>query len=122
MAGGDFNGLHSRIYDDAAVLLAFDLLELDGEDLREQPLIERKARLKKLLGRKRTALQYVEHLEGDGQEIFEHVCRMGLEGIVSKRSDSHYRAGTSKSWVKIKNRGHPALMRVAEAHALERVS
>jgi bifunctional non-homologous end joining protein LigD len=61
-------------------------------------------------------LQYVELLEGDGQMIFEHVCRMGLEGIVSKRAVSRYRAGTSRSWVKTKNRGHPALMRVAEAN------
>ena len=112
----DFNRLHSRLHDDTAVLLAFDLLELKGEDYRRKPLLERKKVLKKILGKRKGALQYVEHLEGDGQIIFEHACRMGLEGIVAKRADSIYRAGNSKSWIKIKNRGHPALMRVAEAH------
>jgi bifunctional non-homologous end joining protein LigD len=62
-------------------------------------------------------LQYVDHLEGDGAEIFEHACRLGVEGIVSKRTDSSYQAGRSKAWLKIKNRSHPALMRVAKAFA-----
>ena len=68
-----------------AVLYAFDLIEHDGDDLREMPLIERKRRLKKLLGRaKRRSIQFVEHLTGDGPTVFEHVCRMGLEGIVGE--------------------------------------
>jgi bifunctional non-homologous end joining protein LigD len=112
----DFNALHSRLYDESAPLCAFDLLELDGEDYRGKPLLDRKKALKKVLGKAR-GLQYVDHLKGDGQAIFEHVCRMGLEGIVSKRVDAPYRAGPSKSWLKIKNRTHPALMRVAEAKA-----
>jgi ATP-dependent DNA ligase len=68
------------------------------------------------LGRRgKGGLQYVDHLKGDGAEIFEHACRLGLEGIVSKRVDSTYRAGRSRVWVKVKNRSHPAIMRVAES-------
>jgi bifunctional non-homologous end joining protein LigD len=94
---------------------AFDLLELDGQDLRNRPLLERKQQLRKLLGRSRDGLQYVEHLQGDGSEIFAQVCRMGLEGIVSKRADSICRAGRFKAWRKVKNRAHPAMVRVAKA-------
>ena len=52
---------------------------------------------------KRPAIQYSEHLTGDGSTVFDHVCRMGLEGIVSKRVDSRYRSGPSRVWVKSKN-------------------
>jgi bifunctional non-homologous end joining protein LigD len=86
------------------VLYAFDLLEHDGCDLRDLPLIERKFRLFKLIGRtKRRAIRYNEHLTGDGPTVFDHACRMGLEGIVSKRVDAPYRSGPSKVWVKSKN-------------------
>jgi bifunctional non-homologous end joining protein LigD len=111
----DFDTLHSRTKDDWAMHLAFDILELDGTDLRVLPLVERKRRLKALLGRQNDGLQFVEHLEGDGPAIFEAACRLGLEGIVSKRADSAYKAGRSKTWLKIKNRNHPALTRVAES-------
>ena len=57
----------------------------------------------------------MEHLEGDGAKIFKAACRLGLEGIVSKRADSTYRAGRSTMWLKIKNRNHPALIRVAKS-------
>jgi bifunctional non-homologous end joining protein LigD len=56
-----------------------------------------------------------EHLEGNGTEIFEAACRLGLEGIVNKGADSAYKAGPSKMWLKTKNRNHPALIRVAES-------
>jgi len=80
---------------------AFDLIEQDGDDLRDLPLIERKRRLRKLIGRaKRRSIRFVEHLTGDGPTVFEHVCRMGLEGIVSKRTDAPYRSGPSKTWLK----------------------
>jgi ATP-dependent DNA ligase len=88
-----------------AELFAFDLIEHDGVDLRDLPLIERKRRLKKLIGRsKQRAIQFSEHLTGDGQTVFDHVCRMGLEGIVSKRVDAPYRSGMSTTWLKAKNR------------------
>ena len=72
------------------MLHAFDLLEHNGDDLRERPLIERKRRLAKLLGRAKQwrAIQFVEHLKDDGPTVFRHACRMGLEGIVSKRVDA----------------------------------
>ena len=86
------------------MLYAFDLLELDGDDLRDLPLIKRKRRLARLIGRaKRCSIQFTEHLTGDGPTVFEHVCRMGLEGIVSKRTDARYRSGTSRTWLKSKN-------------------
>ena len=72
----------------AACLFAFDLLRLDGEDLRPLPLEERRARLRKALRRAGKALRFSEHLEGDGEAIFRHACALGLEGIVSKRRDA----------------------------------
>ena len=98
------------------MLVAFDLLEDDDSNLREQTVIERKARLKKLLGSAdgRQAIQYVDHLTGDGPTIFAHVCRMGFEGIVSKRVDSPYRSGPSKVWLKSKNPASEAVRRERE--------
>ena len=93
----DFHALRSGRRGSEAVLYAFDLIEHDGDHLRDLPLIERKWRLFKLIGRaKRRAIQFVEHLTDDGPTVFEHVCRMGLEGIVSKRADTPYRSGPSK--------------------------
>jgi bifunctional non-homologous end joining protein LigD len=86
-----------------ACFFAFDLLMLDGEDWRRRPLIKRKARLKRLLGRRKRVLRYVEHLDDGGAEMFAHACRLGLEGIVSKRRDLPYRSGRCASWLKIKN-------------------
>jgi bifunctional non-homologous end joining protein LigD len=97
------------------VLFAFDLIELEGDDLRDLPLIERKRRLARLIGKaKRRAIQFVEHLTGDGPTVFEHVCRLGLEGIVSKRADALYRSGPSKTWVKSKNPASEAVRRERE--------
>src|SRR5258705_6480660 len=98
----DFHARRSKRRGHEAVLFAFDLIEHDGDDLRDLPLIERKRRLKKLIGRaNRRAIRFNEHLTGDdGPTVFEHVCRMGLEGIVSKRTDARYRSGPSKTWLK----------------------
>jgi bifunctional non-homologous end joining protein LigD len=90
-------------------------LQLDGNDLRALPLVERKLRLRKLLARRSDGVQLVEHLEGDGATIFAHACRLGLEGIVCKRADSPYRAGASKTWLKVKNRAHPSIARIKDA-------
>ena len=80
------------------------------DDLRDLPLIERKRRLAKLLGRaKRRSIQFVEHLTSDRPTVFDHVCRMGLEGIVSK--DAPYRSGPSKLWLKSKNPAGEAVRR-----------
>ena len=65
--------------------LGFDLLMLNGDDLRRRPLVERKAALGKLLLRSHGGIQYVEHAEGHGEKMFAAVCDLGLEGIVSKK-------------------------------------
>ena len=84
----------------------------DGDDLRRQPLRERKLALSKLLMRSRGGIQYVEHTEGE--KLFEAVCDLGLEGIVSKRLTSVYRSGPSRAWLKIKNPKAPAATRTAD--------
>jgi bifunctional non-homologous end joining protein LigD len=81
---------------------AFDLLYLDGVDLRHAPLLERKQALKKLLDGAPKALTYVDYLETDGQRVFEHACKLGLEGVVAKRRDAPYRSGRQESWIKLK--------------------
>ena len=80
------------------VMVAFDLLYLNGYDLRKLPLIERKAHLKKLIAK--TSVQFSESFEVDGPEIYKHACSVGLEGIVSKVRDSHYGSGRGNNWVK----------------------
>ncbi len=97
------------------MLFASDLIEHDGDDLRDLPLIERKRLLARLIGRtKRRSIQFVEHLTGDGPTVFEHVCRLGLEGVVSKRTDAPYRSGPSKTWLKSKNPASEAVRRERE--------
>jgi bifunctional non-homologous end joining protein LigD len=71
-----------------AVLFAFDLLELDGEDLRSRPIELRKRQLARLVEHAGAGIQLSEHLHGDGAEIFAHACKLGCEGIVSKRLGS----------------------------------
>jgi bifunctional non-homologous end joining protein LigD len=97
------------------VLYAFDLLQHDGADLRDLPLIERKQRLARLLGSaRRQANCFNEHLTDDGPTVFRHVCRMGLDGIVSKRTDPPYRSGPSRTWLKSKNPASVAVRRERE--------
>jgi bifunctional non-homologous end joining protein LigD len=80
----------------------FDLLHLDGMDLRGAPLLERKAALARLLDGHSGTLALSEHFEGGGATILEHACRLGLEGIVSKLKTGTYRSGRTKSWIKAK--------------------
>jgi bifunctional non-homologous end joining protein LigD len=80
------------------VLAAFDLLYLNGYDLRKLPQIERKALLKKIIAE--TDVQFSESFEVDGREMFQHACSVGLEGVVSKVRDSRYVSGRSKGWLK----------------------
>jgi bifunctional non-homologous end joining protein LigD len=82
--------------------------------LRPKPLSERKTALKRLLARCSNAIQYVAHVEGDGPEMFSAVCKLGLEGIVSKKITSPYKSGTSKAWIKTRNPKSPAFMRIEE--------
>ena len=109
----DFDALHSRTADEKAVALAFDLL-LSGEDIRRQPLIERKTALKWVLRKAREGIQYVEHAEDHGDKLFAAVCNLGLEGIVSKRITSVYKSGPSKTWIKVKNPKAPAATRTID--------
>jgi bifunctional non-homologous end joining protein LigD len=95
-------------------LYAFDLLELDGQDLRREPLETRKATLASLLRGSLPGLRLNEHLAHDGESVFRHACKMGLEGIVSKRLGSRYRSGRSKDWLKFKNPAAPAVKREEE--------
>ena len=97
-----------------AELCAFDMIELDGEDLRRSKLEERKRTLAKLLGRFQPGIVVNKYFEGDGAVIFEHACALGCEGIVSKRLGSSYRPGRSDRWLKIKNPDAPAARRLEE--------
>jgi bifunctional non-homologous end joining protein LigD len=112
----NFEALHSRQHEDEVQLYAFDMLALDGEDLRKLPLSMRKANLARLLARRPEGIFISDFEQGEiGPELFRKACEFGLEGLVSKRLDSLYRAGRSPSWVKVKNRQHPAMHRVQES-------
>jgi bifunctional non-homologous end joining protein LigD len=97
-----------------AELCAFDMLELDGGDLRRVPIEERKRTLAKLLGRFQPGIIVNEYFEGDGEIIYKRACALGCEGIVSKRLGTTYRAGRSPHWLKIKNPDTPAVRRLEE--------
>jgi ATP-dependent DNA ligase len=109
-----FDLLRSWRHDHAAVLCAFDLIELDGKDLRRAPLEERKSTLTDLLPRESDGIALNQHFIGDGASIYEHACALGCEGIVSKRLGSTYRSGRINDWLKIKNPAAPAVRREAE--------
>jgi ATP-dependent DNA ligase len=97
---------------DSVFLYAFDLIELNGDDMRRDPLEVRKATLRSMLAKAGLGLRF--NMEGDGPTVFAHACKMGLEGIVSKRKDSMYRSGRSPDWLKMKNSDAPAVTREAE--------
>ncbi len=103
----DFDRLHSRCYDEEAAACAFDLLRFDGDDLRRLPLSERKAKLRKMLRRAAEGIQYVEHAEGDRDAMYEAVCKLELEGIVSKRLTAPYKSGPCKAGSRCAIRSSP---------------
>ena len=108
----DFNALHSGKQNDEVELLAFDILAL----LRNLPLSMRKANLARLLARRPDGIFISDFEQGEiGPDLFRAACRMGLEGLVSKRADRPYRGGRSKDWIKVKNRKHPSIERVKES-------
>jgi bifunctional non-homologous end joining protein LigD len=96
----DFSVLQNELKgkSDKLVMVAFDLLYLNGYDLRKLPLVERKAHLKKLIAG--TEIQFSESFEVEGAEMFAHACGVGLEGVVSKVRDSRYVSGRGNDWVK----------------------
>jgi len=99
----------------AAFLYAFDLLELDGADLRYEPWETRRATLASLLRKSGKGIRLSGHIDGaDGDLVFRHACIMGLEGIVAKRRDRPYRSGRSPDWIKVKNPHAPAATRIME--------
>lgn len=110
----DFDALRNSRRGDEVSLIAFDLIEFHGEDLRNEKLSDRKRHLAKLLGRSGDAIRFNEHTEHEGNVVFEHACRMGLEGMVSKRLDAPYRSGPSKTWLKSKNPLSEAVRREQE--------
>ena len=114
----DFNALHSGRQNDQVQLCAFDVLAVDGEDVRDLPLSMRKTNLERLL-RGRPDGIFVNPFEIGiiEPDLFRAACDMGLEGLVSKRSDRPYRGGRSNDWIKVKNRQHQAFERVKESFA-----
>jgi len=103
-----------RRHDDSTFLYVFDLIELNGDDLRREPIEHRKAALAKLLRHAKAGLVLNDHIDEPGDVVFWHACKLGLEGIVSKRLGTPYRSGRSRHWVKSKNPKHPAVKREAE--------
>jgi bifunctional non-homologous end joining protein LigD len=110
----DFEMLRGRRHDGDAVLCAFDLLELDGRDLRREPIEDRKTALGELLTGGRPGLVVNWFFGQPGSEVFKHACALGCEGIVSKRRGSRYVAGRTDVWRKCKNPEAPAVRREAE--------
>ena len=80
----------------------FDLMHLDGFDIRAAPLMDRKHVLKGLLDGIGPPIMFSDHMEATGQKMFEHACVMGLEGVISKRADAPYQSGRSEDWIKVK--------------------
>jgi bifunctional non-homologous end joining protein LigD len=109
-----FDALHRHGTVSDAMLYAFDLLELDGEDVRALPLGDRKKRLARLLGKRRAGIVLSAHTAEDGATIFQQACKLGLEGIESKRLSANYRSGPSRDWIKMKNPDSPAMVRHQE--------
>jgi len=118
-----FERICYRHCDKTVFLYAFDLIELNGDDLRREPFMVRKATLASLVGQEMLAgllgnavpgLRFNEHIEADGPTVFQHACKLGLEGIVSKHKNSRYVSERSLHWIKSKNPAAPAVKREAE--------
>jgi bifunctional non-homologous end joining protein LigD len=109
-----FDLIRHRRQDHAVTLCAFDLLELDGADLRREPIEVRKSTLKGLLRREHRGITFNRHFDVEGAIVYRHACALGCEGIVSKRRGSPYRPGRSDHWLKIKNPSAPAVRRLEE--------
>jgi bifunctional non-homologous end joining protein LigD len=103
-----FEELSRREAADTAILYAFDLIEHDGEDLRNLPFLDRKSALAELLGDLKAGILLNEHIAEDGPVIFAHACRLGAEGIVS---DGAYLSGPCPVWIKVRNPASIAVQR-----------
>lgn len=107
----DFKALRRR---EPPSLYAFDLLEIDGEDVRRMPIETRKQMLRRLILGRAPALLYSEEIDAPPELAFAHICKLGLEGIVSKRRGTAYESGRSDCWVKTINPSAPAVVRLLE--------
>jgi bifunctional non-homologous end joining protein LigD len=106
-----FEELASRQAARTGILYAFDLIEYDGEDLRNFPFLDRKAALARLLRDTEAGILLNEHISEDGPIVFAHACRLSAEGIVSKKVDGAYLSGPCRVWIKVRNPDSIALQR-----------
>ena len=106
-----FDALRRQAAARTAILYAFDLIEHDGEDLRDRAFLDRKATLARLLRDTEAGILLNEHVAEDGPIVFAHACRFGAEGIVSKRVDGTYRSGPCPVWIKDRNPASVAVQR-----------
>jgi len=112
----DFDALHSGRHNEEVQLCAFDVLAMDGDDLRRLLLSMRKANLERLLARRPEGIFLSLFEQGEiGPDLLRKACEFGLEGLVSKHRNRPYQAGRSKHWIKVKNRKHHAFDRLQEA-------
>jgi bifunctional non-homologous end joining protein LigD len=95
----DFAALRTKSGGARASFVAFDLLSLEGDDLRERPLEERRDALSQLVARV-GSIQFSAAVAAEGAIVFAHACQLGIEGIVSKRAGSRYKSGPSRNWLK----------------------
>jgi bifunctional non-homologous end joining protein LigD len=106
-----FEKLSHREAARTAILCAFDPIEHDGEDLRNLPFLDRRAALARLLRDAKAGILLNEHVADDGPTVFAHACRLGAEGIVSKRVDGTYQSGPCRVWIKVRNPASIAVQR-----------
>ena len=106
-----FDELRRRETADTAILYASDLIEHDGEDMCNRPFLDRKNALVRLLRDTKAGILLNEHVAEDGPIVFAHACRLGAEGIVSKKIDSTYRSGACPVWIKVRNPASIAVQR-----------
>ena len=106
-----FDELRRRAAARTAILYAFDLIEHNGEDLRDRPFLDRKAALARLLRDTEAGILLNEHVAEDGPTVFAHACRLGADGIVSKKVDGTYRSGPCPVWIKVRNPASIAVQR-----------
>ena len=106
-----FDELRRREASRTAILYAFDLIEHDGNDLRDRPFLDRKAALARLLRDTEEGILLNEHVAGDGPTVFEHACRLGAEGIVWRKVDRAYQSGPYPAWIKVRNLASIAVRR-----------
>jgi bifunctional non-homologous end joining protein LigD len=105
----NFEGMRSRAIKkggEPVNFFAFDLLFLNGKDLRALPLLERKKRLRELIPKKSGRLHYVDHIETEGEFVFRGAVKAGMEGVMAKRADSQYLGVRSRDWLKFKAPGY----------------